>query len=140
MVCSLPNPGRVAKTYDRTTNGCVKEILAWVRFMQNFPQILSKIWVTFVIIGTSSFWQARLTPLLPPGSGRRIHLFLSSADQLAVLNVKYILLLRHTLCCFVANLHFVAIYALFFDKIIMAQILVVQKIRLFASIYPGLKI
>ena len=37
-----------------------------------------------------------------------------------MLDDKYILVLRCTLGCFVANLHFVATYALFFGKLIIA--------------------
>ena len=67
---------RVEKKYDINTSGSIKKILAGVKFMQNFMLILSKIehccgfalfLVTFITIGILSAWQARLTPLLPPG-------------------------------------------------------------------------
>ena len=49
-------------------------------FLKNLAYLQFFSLVIFIAIGTSPAWQARLTSLLSPGSGRRSPLFLSSAD------------------------------------------------------------
>ena len=129
---------RVSKTNDHKTNCCVKNsslAMVCAKFYAYFYQKLSIVailcffWLTFITIEISSAWQARLTPLLPPGSGRRSPLFLSSVDQL--FDLKYILFLDIFFFC---KLVISKIHAFFLGKIMIVQILVVQQNCIFESL------